>query len=206
MSSPLNPTGFVPTQQQMDDSYRDNYWHNAVRTGSYYYIAGRFSVLARFMIVDANIFHHGAEMFMKAILSKADSVAQIKKYWTVYRHSLAKLWQEVKSRHPTIDFTSHDATVTSLDKFEELRYPEGLLTGGALIVVNIHDVPVLPSSNPLPVPRFELSLPAMDRLMALLFPLTNYNSDALRTHISGAGAHAITYFNLDNTAPMMALA
>jgi hypothetical protein len=28
----------------------------------------------------------------------------------------------------------------------------------------------------------------------------------LRTHISGAGAHAITYFNLDNTAPMMALA
>ena len=70
MSSPANPTGIVLTQQQIDESFKASYWDDAVRSGTFYYIAGRYAVMAGFMVVHANILHHGVEMLMKAFLAK----------------------------------------------------------------------------------------------------------------------------------------
>jgi len=144
MSSPFNPTGIKLTQAQLDDSFKSSYWDHAIRTGAFYYISGRYSVIAGFLVVQANILHHGVEMFLKAILSRADMPERIRQYGHQkkgYGHSLVRLWQELKARNPAIDFTSHDGTVAALDKFEDIRYPEELVSGGAQIVVNIHDVP-----------------------------------------------------------------
>jgi hypothetical protein len=159
------------------------------------------------LVVQANILHHGVEMFLKAILSRADMPERIRQYGHQkkgYGHSLVRLWQELKARNPTIDFTSHDGTVAALDKFEDIRYPEELVSGGAQIVVNIHDVPPVKSTNPASVPEFELSLPAIDRLMALLFGLAHYNPETLRMHLRSE--HAVSYHNLHNTSPMLTFA
>lgn len=207
MSSPANPTGIVLMQQQIDESFKASYWDHAVQSGTFYYIAGRYAALAHFMVVHANILHHGVEMLMKASLAKGDSASRIREYGHPkrgYGHSLGKLWQEVKIRNPRSDFARHDATVATLDKFEDIRYPEDLLRDGAQIVINLHDVPPAPPGNTTPtVPSFELSLPAVDRLMALLFELVKYNPEVLRMHLRSD--HAVTYLNIHNSAPMLKL-
>ena len=206
MSSPFNPTGIVLTQQQHDESFRGSYWDHAVRAAAFYYIAGRYSVVAGFMIVHANILHHGAEMFIKAVLARHDTADRIREYGHPkrgYGHSLGKLWQDLKVRNPGRDFTPHDPTVAALDKFEDIRYPEKLLKNGAQIVINLHDVPPMASSNLGNVPGFELSLPAIDRLMALLFELVEYSPEVMRMHLKSE--HAVRYHNLYNTSPMLTL-
>jgi hypothetical protein len=67
-------------------------------------------------------------------------------------------------------------------------------------------VPPLPASTGAAagsVAAFELSLPGIDRLMALLFELSNYNPDFMRMHLKSE--HAVTCHNLHNTSPMLTL-
>jgi hypothetical protein len=44
------------------------------KTGSQYYIAGRFAAFAWFHPVAGNLFHHAIEMYLKGALSKTKSL------------------------------------------------------------------------------------------------------------------------------------
>jgi hypothetical protein len=46
-----------------------------------------------------------------------------------------------------------------------------------------------------------LSLPAIDRLMALLFELAQYNPEVMRMHRKSE--HAVRYHSLHKTSPML---
>src|SRR6267143_1699546 len=129
----------APTQQQLDESFKESYWHMAIEYGLQYYIAGRFAVHAQFTPVCANLLHHAVELLIKANLSRGDSPTAIRGYGhrQSYGHALASAWQEFKKRNGDPALGAHDAVVDELDKFEDVRYPDRLLDEGAMISIEI---------------------------------------------------------------------
>ena len=90
-----------------------------VRNATEYYIAARSSMQAQ-LFVSGNIFHHAVESFLKAGLAKqGKSLRSLKQLG----HNLRKLWGEYKASHPKANLHHHDKTISGLDDFEEIRYP-----------------------------------------------------------------------------------
>lgn len=198
--SPANPTGIQLTQQERDQQFVDRYWENAIQSGLEYYVAGRFALIARFMPVSANILHHGVELLLKACLARQDSRAQVESYFRRYRHSLAKLWADMKPRVPD-DLSQYDDTIAKLDQFEDIRYPEKLLSSGGIQTYVLSDAPKPVQAPASSMRRFDLNLPDVDRLVALIFTHTNFNPDALLMRLHDDRAQE--YLFLRNVAPLV---
>lgn len=97
-----------------------------IRTGNYYYIAGRFATLNNFGNVVGNLLHHSIEMYLKGGLIRNESATILKDIG----HNLKKLWMLYKKHKPKSFLSSHDKTILDLNKFEELRYPSRDKNGG----------------------------------------------------------------------------
>jgi hypothetical protein len=81
-----------------------------------YFISGRFAVNMWFTPVCANLLHHAFELLFKAALVRDGVIPPgtevnvfLKK---TYRHSLTKLWRDVKTRFP--DLGEHDGVIADL--------------------------------------------------------------------------------------------
>jgi hypothetical protein len=173
------------TQQEMDDSERDSYWIYATEFALDYYVAGRFAIAHHFMPVSANILHHAVELLLKACLSRRDTLREIGGYRKIYGHKLDRLWQEFKHRQSSPVASEFDSIIEALDHFEDIRYPERLIREGASISIGIHEVdsPVVTADPPRRVPSYELQLPKIDRLMALIFKAVGANPEAFLPRI-----------------------
>src|SRR5262249_25726506 len=136
-----NPLGIQRTQQQLDQSYRSNYWQYAVEYGVQYYISGRFAAHAAFTPVCASLLHHGVEMLLKACLAYQDTADQIRAYGrhASYGHSLPALWEEFKRRNAALPLAPYDEIVMRLQAFETIRYPERLIERGAFLTVGFYE-------------------------------------------------------------------
>jgi hypothetical protein len=89
------------------------------RAGSDYYLAARFAMKAQ-RLVQGNLFHAAVEMLLKSGLArKGHTEAELKGLG----HSLDKLWQAFKTDYSDPALARHDTTVSSLDKFKDIRYP-----------------------------------------------------------------------------------
>lgn len=97
----------------MDDQY--------LTIGFQYYVAARSTSFGYFIPVAGNLFHHAIEMFLKFLLLKHYSPEQL---WTDFGHDLKKLWKEYKLRINNSDLNQYDKLIGSLNKIEDLRYPE----------------------------------------------------------------------------------
>jgi hypothetical protein len=184
-----------------DEQFRWSYRHNSLAFGAQYYVAGRFAFLSQFVNVAANLLHHGAELYLKAALSKDDPAPTIRSYGgrnALYGHSLARLWLEFKRRNPTAPLAAHDATVEALDKFEDIRYPDELLAGGALINFSVETPGLIAATQANPARTFTLVLADVDRLMADLYPYIGFETFVLSMHLGNEQAQ--TYYNLRNLA------
>jgi hypothetical protein len=62
------------------------------KTGSQYYIAGRFAAFAWLHPVAGNLFHHAIEMYLKGALSKTKSLSDLRKL----SHDLLSGWAAFK--------------------------------------------------------------------------------------------------------------
>jgi hypothetical protein len=95
-----------------------------------YYAAARFLVHAQCIPVCGNLFHHAVEMLLKGGLAKKRkrklSLSKLKKMG----HKLKVLWREYKSDFPDPALKRHDKTISLLDKFEAIRYPDSTLKSG----------------------------------------------------------------------------
>jgi hypothetical protein len=190
-----DPTGLRLTQEQLDESFRQRYWQLAIRYGLQYYVAGRFATANRFTPVCANLLHHAVELLLKGCLSYDDSRPTIEKYGhkDVYGHNILLLWGAFKTRQPAPVPVEFDAIVAALHAFEELRYPEQLIRDGAIIRIN----PLV--EEPIPADRqerersYNLALPAIDRLMGLLFNASNANPEAFLPEITDEQGTGSTY-------------
>src|SRR5438105_13876110 len=104
------------TQKEDKDRLRMEYF----RTALYYYILGRYATIAKFAPIPGNLVHHAIEFFLKAaLIEQLDEAARRK-----FRHNLPKLWRRYKRErnNPTLD--RFDQTISDINKFERIRYPE----------------------------------------------------------------------------------
>jgi hypothetical protein len=196
-----NPLGIVRTPKQLEDSFRENYWTNAIRYALEYYNAGRFAVLAQLQI-SANLLHHAVELLIKANLARDDSAADIRQYGykSSYGHSLGAAWQEFKRRNPDPALDAYDSVVSELDKFETIRYPDKLLQLGATINIELIEDSANIIGSPL-APIYKLSLPPIDRLVKILVDRTHINPAFFQILLQQK--HAAPYFTLHNATPLV---
>lgn len=197
-----NPTGFVPTQAQLDESERQGYWIHAIEYGLGYYVTGRFATAHHFNPVCANVLHHAVEMLLKACLAHDDPLDRIRAYAGYpnrggYGHDLRLLWRDFKARQPAPVPTEFDAVIDSLQAFEEIRYPEKLIRDGAYISIGIFECngPPILRNGQIPEKLYVLMLPQIDRLVGLLFAASGANPPAFLPKIEN-DKQAMVYYDM----------
>jgi hypothetical protein len=97
------------------------------------------------------------------------------------------------------DLGEYDGTITAVDQFEALRYPDELLNSGALIKLDW--IPWEPpadwpaDSTPRLEPRYGLVVTDIDRLVARIFEVCSRNPKFFTVGLNQYAREAITYGN-----------
>lgn len=135
-----------------------------VRLSLQYYVAGRFAALNRLHGVAPAVLHHALEFILKAALARTHTLAQLKRE---HSHDLESLWQAAVQEISTLRTPLRDRTITDLNKFEDLRYPDKLITQGASVTIGIRSGqdPVVSG----PGPNYRFNLEDVDELWAAVF-------------------------------------
>jgi hypothetical protein len=157
------------------------------RAGSDYYLAARFAMKAG-RLVQGNLFHVAIEMLLKSGLAKKGRTeAQLKRLG----HSLDKLWQAFKTGYPDPALSRHDTTVSSLDKFEDIRYPPD----HSIAVTLQWDGPTSPPPLPPNTKLYTLRVSDIDALVADILETTQWNTGLLFEGVNIAMLDALTFMN-----------
>jgi HEPN domain-containing protein len=141
------------TQKEDKDRLRMEYF----RTALHYYILGRYATTAKFSPIPGNLVHHAIEFFLKAaLIEKLDETARRNKF----RHNLSKLWRRYKRERNNSALDKFDQTISDINRFEGIRYPEEILRLGMLAEIgpvrNTYDPP--PGVNRPRAARYQLAL------------------------------------------------
>lgn len=210
-SDPLETSGMPRlTQDQRDQSFRTSYWDLAIRYGIQYYVAGRFAAASGFTPVTANLLHHALELLLKACLAYDDPSERIRQYGkdkNGYRHDLPRLWQEFKKRNAVALQPEFDRIIEELHKFDEIRYPEQLIDGGATIITDIFANEEPPQKHQDKGTLYVMKLPEVDELMGVLLKATHWNRELLMAEVNDERRRLYydkltsTLFGLGNESP-----
>jgi hypothetical protein len=141
----------------------------------HYYIAARYAMVARFGPISGNLVHHAIEFFLKgALIDKLDEAARRK-----FHHNLQKLWKKYKNQRNDPALAKFDQTISDINKFERIRYPEEMLRLGMLAEIG-------PVRNTFPQPRgtkrpraarYQLAFDEVDELVELIFQIERLNPE-----------------------------
>jgi hypothetical protein len=96
-----------------------------------YYVAARFAMHAQSVPLVGILFHHAVERFLKAGLAQKRQLSDLKDM----EHDLKKLWRAFKEDFPSADLIGHDKTISSINKFEAIRYVDGITKYGMGVAV-----------------------------------------------------------------------
>lgn len=138
-----------------------------------YYIAGRFAFFAQLQPTGAILFHRAIEFLLKGGLANLDfDAGRI--------HDIENLWREFKDRIDRDFAPDLNLTVSDLNKFETLRYPEksgGLLKKGMTGHYTFRRGGCGPQffAGP-PPPPYELYLEEIDELFGTIWLATGFNA------------------------------
>lgn len=110
-----------PAQKESMNSAGDTIATYFMQTGSQYYTMARFAMHAQCIPVCGNLFHHALEMLLKGGLARKRPLSDLKDNMG---HNLKVLWREFKLEFPDRTLRRHDKTISSLNKFEDIRYPD----------------------------------------------------------------------------------
>ena len=157
------------------------------QAGSDYYLAARFAMKAQ-RFVQGNLFHVAVEMLLKSGLAKKGHTEPELKGWG---HSLNKLWQVFKTDYPDPALTRHDAAVSSLDEFEDMRYPPHHSFAFTLQ----WDGPTYPSQLPANTKQYTLLVSDIDALVADILATTGWNTGLLFRGDNLAMLDILTFLN-----------
>ena len=97
-----------------------------VQNACQYYATARFAMHAKCMPVMGILFHHTVEMLLKGGLARKRTLGELKDMG----HRLKLLWRALKEDFPDANLSRHDRTISRLDKFDTLRYPDEILRHG----------------------------------------------------------------------------
>ena len=159
-------------------------WYTFFTLGVDYYIAGRYAVLAGLNPVAGNIIHHAIEMFLKGGLSKKGrSLDDLKNRFS---HRLPRIWEAFKSEFKDQSLAQFDNIVSSLHKFEDIRYPDRIVKDGMQSIIGITKHKFTTTSRP--EPMYELYLQDIDSLVGQVFATAGANPRAYLDGIIKADA------------------
>jgi hypothetical protein len=146
-----------------------------ISSAIHYYVAGRYSVLAGLNPTAGNQLHHAVEMCLKGGLAKkGKTLDELKKLY----HRLPDIWDEFKTHFPGSSLDCFDSVIRELHRFEDVRYPDSIVTQGMSCMIDPGKRPAQPLSAPPIVPRYELYLAEIDELMVKLFAVGSFNLPA----------------------------
>ena len=91
-----------------------------------YYATARFAMHGQLMPICGILFHHTVEMLLKGGLARKRSLAELKDVG----HTLKELWRDFKVDFPDQNLERHDKTISRLDEFDAIRYPDAILKHG----------------------------------------------------------------------------
>jgi hypothetical protein len=133
--------------------------------GVQYYIIARHAAFEFIEPTCANLYHHAVEMLVKGCLVKKMGLAGLKKIG----HSLQRLWIVFKDNCKDSSLDAFDFVISDLDKFEEIRYPEKLISDDLSIEISIGPGPSLSSSLLGRPPKYTLDVEKLDDLVSAIF-------------------------------------
>ena len=137
-----------------------------------YYVTGRFALLAGQSPVAGNLLHHAIEMYLKGGLAKTTDLPQLRKF----SHHLSNAWSAFKGQFPDPALTGFDELVSTLDAFEDLRYPDSVLVRGMLVEMGVVRTPLPTLAGPIrSEPKYELYLDEVDALVGKVFEVVPVN-------------------------------
>jgi HEPN domain-containing protein len=144
-------------------------------TGLYYHTTARFAVIEQFNPLAANLFHHAVEMYLKGALCRTLNEHQRRKLG----HRLTKMWKRFKVAHPDPALNRFDQSISELDKYERIRYPEEILRRGMFSSINFSRSaqPVPSTTGPKrPEAHYDLFVDELDALAKEIFAKASVNA------------------------------
>jgi hypothetical protein len=167
-----------------------------LQTAFHYYITARFATINALVPIAGNLAHHAIEMFLKAALVETTT----EKERIALGHNLQRIWQQYKTLTWNAALDKFDQTITDLDKFEDIRYPERTIRYGmtleAGLVRNLSSI-----KRTQPEPRYELALEELDELVKLIFQTSGINPEFFTQ--SAMKSDALRYLNEQNQTPLI---
>lgn len=161
-------------------------WEEFFKTAGQYYVSGRYAAIAGFIPTTGNLLHHAVEMFLKGGLSKKGlSLLELKKLG----HHLPNIWAKFKTMFNDPVLNKFDDVISSLHRFEDIRYPDLIVEKGMLAMINITRQQPTPLNPSGPEPTYELCVQDIDELVGQIFTTAGANPTAflgVRFHKSEA--------------------
>lgn len=154
-----------------------------------YYVAGRCAAECQLFPVAGNLLHHAVEMILKALLVPGSGLSSV----TKFGHRLEKSWDAAVLRLPGLDSPDRRRAVEALDRFEQLRYPDGLMKTGAAMRFGWERTTPMPEMN---VPVYDLAMEDVDELFAAVFRGTGKNVEFFQLPLNEKARAALRYRNL----------
>lgn len=165
-------------------------------TALQYHICARYAAFAGFIPACGSLFHHAIEMYLKGYLCDSMDEEQRKRLG----HNLNKIWRKFKATLPDPDWSRFDSLISSLDRYEDIRYPERVAKEGMIGYIHFSKPAVAkkPSSRKRSEPHYEVVVDEIDALSKMIFA-KRMNPKAF---ISGLNSYAQNFLKQDNKSPM----
>ena len=163
-----------------------------------YYVTGRYAALAGLSPVAGNLIHHAIEMYLKGTLAKTLTLGELKKL----SHNLPKVWEAFKVQAADPALAAFDFLVSSLDAFEEIRYPDLIVARGMAATVGVSRGTVTRSAATpsRPEPTYEVYIEETDALVGKVFEVAAVNPAFFLTGLSKRCREYLTESNTQSWA------
>jgi len=118
-------------------------------------------------------------------------------------HNLKRLWAAFKGAYPSPLLAKHDVTITTLNKFEQLRYPDAELAKGSIVQFARARAALSPSQGgwPSQPPAYSLVLPDVDSLVQSVFDAAARNPGFYFNNLQEPARGILFLSNAHFTAP-----
>ena len=164
-----------------------------IQRATQYYIAGRYAAIAQLFPVCANLLHHAVEMYLKGMLSRHQSLDELRGM----KHNLKRAWRTFQRHFPEPHLKQFNASISALHKFERLRYPDETLEKGMIgqfSLLREHDT-TLASFGKSPPPTFKFVLEDVDHLVTTIFEVGRVNPHFFLGSLNGTARSYLTQSN-----------